>query len=60
MTVGERGPRGLTGEMYAHCLSLHVNRRRYLEFMPTYYRNLLRHRCLNKKSRWPLSGTSSF
>ena len=60
MTVGERGRWGLTEEVYAYCLSLHVNRRKCLEFMLTYYRNLLRHRCLNKKGRWPLPGTSSF
>ena len=51
MTGGERGPRGLTGEVYPHCVSLHVSKQKYFEIMPTYHRNLLRHLCINKKGR---------
>jgi hypothetical protein len=51
MTVGERGFRGLTGEVYAHSVSLYVNKQKYLEIMPIYYRKLFRQLCLNKKGR---------
>lgn len=59
MHVEERGPRGLAGEVCLYSVSLQVNRQKCLDIMPMYHKNMLRHRCLDKKSRQMPPGTSS-